>query len=49
MNLGNANSDLRSQQDIAMDIMTNPAHPEHQAYLDGNPTVSKKVLSYMGA
>lgn len=42
-------SDLRSNEEKASDIMTNPNNPEYQRYMEGDPAVQKKVLRLMGA
>ena len=49
VNLGPSNADLRSNEEIANDIMENPNNPEHALYKSGDERVGKKVLRLMGA
>ena len=46
--LGAAPVDLRSGQDQAIDIMTNPTNPEYALYQSGDERVGKKVLALQG-
>ena len=49
MNLGALSADLRSGEEQANDIMTNPANPEYKLYHEGDERIGKKVLALMGA
>lgn len=46
-NLGNASTDLRSGEEQANDIISNPNNPDYEAYHAGNETVGKRVLALM--
>lgn len=46
-NLGAPNSDLRSGEEQANDIITNPNNPDYKRYHEGDETVAKKVLGLM--
>ncbi len=48
INLGHSNTDLRSGQEQADDIITNPNNPEYDSYHSGDARVGKKVLGLMG-
>ena len=47
--LPGATADLRSGEEQANDIISNPNNPDHQRYHDGDDEVGKKVLRLMGA
>lgn len=42
-------ADLRSNEEKATDIMTNPANPKYALYQSGDPATQKEVLRLMGA